>query len=208
MNQNIKSLFITILLLANIQVFAQSEKRIKNSEVEGIYLTVNDFKNGKLTHPTDKVHEGDKIKLKQFFISPEIICIEQDKKTVLYKDSIFGIRLNNGEIYRFINRTPCLIADTSCLYIYTFKTNKTEDKISGPHCRPNEVPVTYYYFSLGDHKTIYMLTMTNLCRYDLSDPFLHNAVCNIFTNDEMLHKINSQTGRFELNETILSIVSK
>lgn len=111
-------LAIAATLLLNIgQLFAQRPKEISNSEVEGLYLTVSDFKQGKLTTPTDKQHKGDKIKLKQFFISPDIISIEQDKETVFYKDSIFAIRLTNGENYRFINRTPCLVADTSFLYI-------------------------------------------------------------------------------------------
>jgi hypothetical protein len=161
-----------------------------------------------LTRLTDKQHKGDKIKLKQFFISPDIISNEQDKETVFYKDSIFSIRLTNGENYRFINRVPCLIADTSSFYIYTHKTTKTNYKRSGPHRRAVEVPVTYYYFSLGDHKAVYKLTLTNLRKYALTDITIHFAVCSKFSSDEMLRKMNPQTGRFELNETILSALNK
>jgi hypothetical protein len=150
MKTDIKTVVLAIMLSLTGQLFAQHEKEIKNSEVEGLYLTLSDFQNGKLTRPTDMQHKGDKIKLKQFFISPDIISIEQDKETVFYKDSIFAIRLSNGENYRFINRTPCLIADTSYLYIYTHKTTKTEYKQSGPRRISKEVPITYYYFSTGN----------------------------------------------------------
>jgi hypothetical protein len=204
----IKAAVATVLLFTTSQLFAQREKEIQNSEVQGIYLNADNFKSGKLTRPTDKQHAGDKIKLKQFFISPEISTIEQGKKTIFYKDSIFAIQLNNGENYRFINRTPYLIADTSSLYIYTLKTVKANYRQVGPHNISVNVPVTYYYFSYGNHKTIYSLTLTNLRKYVLTDPVVHMAVCNKFTTDEMLQKVNENTGRFELNETILSKLNK
>ena len=203
------TLTIAATLLLNMgQLFAQRPKEIKDSEVEGIYLSLTDFKQGKLTIPTDKQHKGDKIKLKQFFISPDIISIEQDKETIFYKDSIFAIRLTNGENYRFINRTPCLVADTSSLYIYTNKTIKTVSKMSGPHRRTEEVPVTYYYFSIGNQKAVFMLTLANLRKYALTDTSVHKTVCDKFTTDEILSEINSNTGRFVLNETILSVTKK
>jgi VIT1/CCC1 family predicted Fe2+/Mn2+ transporter len=191
-----------ILLLATSQLFAQREKEIQNNEVQGIYLNAATFRSGKLTRPTDK------IRLKQFFISPEIITIEQGKKTVFYKDSIFAIQLTNGENYRFIKRTPYLIADTSSLYIYTRKTVKATNRQAGSHNISVAVPVTYYYFSYGNHKTIYSLTLANLRKYVLTDATIHLAVCNKFTTDEMLQKINEKTGHFELNETILSKLNK
>ena len=135
METHIKIAVIAIMVCLTGQLFAQRPKEIKNSEVEGLYLSLSDFMNDQLTRPTDMQHEGDKINLKQFFISPDIISIKQDKETVFYKDSIFAIRLTNGKNYRFINRHPCLIADTSYLYIYIFKTTKTVDKTSGPHRR-------------------------------------------------------------------------
>ena len=208
MKTTIKTTLAVILLLATSQLFAQREKEIQNSEVEGIYLNADNFKSGKLTPLTDKQHAGDKIRLKQFFISPEIITIEQGKKTVFYKDSIFAIQLTNGENYRFIKRTPYLIADTSSLYIYTRKTVKATNRQAGSHNISVAVPVTYYYFSFGNHKTIYSLTLANLRKYVLIDSTIHMAVCNKFTTDEMLQKINKNTGHFELNETILSKLNK
>ncbi|MFN8254172.1 MAG: hypothetical protein U0W24_00690 [Bacteroidales bacterium] len=208
MKRNIRITTIALLLCLTGQLFAQHEKEIKNSEVEGLYLTLSDFKNGKLTRPTDMQHKGDKIRLKQFFISPEIIGIEQGKETVYEKDSIFAVHLSNGENYRFINRKPFLIADTSSLYIYTLKTIKTEYKVSGPHTRSKSVPVTYYYFSFDNHKTLYLLTLENLRKFVLTSPILHFSVCNKFTSNAMLVTLNNQTNHFELNETILSVLKE
>ncbi len=208
MKTHIKIAAIAIMLCLTGQLFAQHEKEIKNSEVDGIYLSLSDFRNGKLTRPTDMQHDGDKIKLKQFFISPDIISIEQDKETIFYKDSIFAIRLTNGENYRFINRTPCLVADTSYWFIYTHKTTKTEIVKNSRSHRTKEVPITYYYFSTGNHKAVFMLTLSNLRKYALSDTLAHKTVCDKYTTDEMLTKVNPQTGKFELNETILSVLKR
>lgn len=190
------------------QLFAQRQKGIKNNDVEGLYLSPSDFQNGKLTRPTDMQHKGDIIKLKQFFISPEIISVEQDKETVFYKDSIFAIRLTNGENYRFIGRTPFMIADTSFLYIYTHKTTVTEYKHTGRSRISKIVPITYYYFSTGDQKDVYILTLANLHKYALSDSEVRKIVCDKFITHEMLSKVNPKTGRFELNETFLTVVKK
>ena len=207
--KKIINVFASALMLSlTIQLSAQHPKEIKNKEVEGLYLSLADFKLGKLTIPIDKKHKGDKIKLKQFFISPYIKSIEEDKEEIFYKDSIFAIRLNNGENYRFINRTPCLVADTSNLYIYTNRNTKTEYKKSGPRFISKEVPITYYYFSTGNQNVVFMLTLANLRKYALSDTLLHITVCDKFTNDEMLSEINSKTGRFVLNEAILSLAKK
>jgi hypothetical protein len=185
-------------------MYAQKTREIKNNEIKVLFLSSLDFKQAKATQITDFLHKGDKIKLNQFFISPDITVVEQNTKKSFPKDSIFAIQLTNGQNYRFINRKPYLIADTSFLYIYTRNDVKTEYKQSGPHTIHKEIPVTVYCFSFGDHKKVYSLTLVNLRKYILIDPVVHTAVCNKFTNDEMLSEINNSTGHFILNEIIRS----
>lgn len=208
MKNYIKITAIVMMLCFTGQLFALCPKDIKNSEVEGIYLTLSDFKNGKLTRPTDMQHKGDKIKLKQFFISPDIISIEKDSVSVFYKDSIFAIRLTNGKSYRFINRTPCLIADTSYLFIYTYKTVKTVYKQAGPRTRRSEIPITYYYFSNDNHNSTYLLSLANIRKYALNSDAIHLAVCKAFPNDEMLQQIDEKTGQFKVNEIIKQVITE
>lgn len=200
-------LISTVILFCFVSHFrAQGTKEIKNNQVEGFYLTIEDYRQGKLTRPIDKLHKGDKIKLKQFFFSPDIASFEQGKKTVYYKDSIFAIRLSNGENFRFINHKPCLIVDTTYLYIYAYNTVKTEYKQSGATTRRKEIAVTNYYFSTYRHKNAYALTLINLRKYALDNNAVHLAVCNRFTTDEMLWQVNDKTGQFKLNEVILNVV--
>jgi hypothetical protein len=196
--------FCAIMLLICNQLFSQNEKSLNNSHVNGLYLSISDFEKNILTCKNNKQEKGEKINLNQFFISPKIECTEQGKVTVFLKDSIFAIHMINGENYRFINHSPCLIADTSCLFIYTQETTKTEYYMSGPHRREKEIPVTYYYFSFGNHKSIYLLTSDNLRKYVLAGLLLQNSFNDNFTTDEMLTDINQQTGHFKINEMLIS----
>ena len=202
------TLTIVAFFLFIIQINAQVQKEIRNKDVEGIYLTLEHFKKNKLTCNSGGKHEIPKIKLKQFFISPEIDCIKMDAETVFYKDSIFAIRLSNGKNYRFLNRTPFLIADTSFLYIYSNKTTKTEYKQSGPSRRAKKVPVTYYYFSTENQKNVYQLTLDNLCKYVQAESEVHSKMKSKFVSEEMLYSFNQNSGRFVLNDFLLELKVK
>lgn len=196
-------LFFSVKNIANSQ-----EKSIKNSKVKGIYLTLENFKNNKLTCSSDYQQKAIKIKLKQFFISPEISCVKLDKETIYYKDSIFAIHLTNGDNFRFLNRNPCLIADTSFLYIYAYNTIETTYKQYGPTRRAKRIPVTYYYFSTEEHRDIYSLTLANLYKYLHFDPSVHEAFSQKFIDDEMLYSTNQKSGHFVLNDFLNEFANK
>jgi hypothetical protein len=192
-------LSIVSLILFLLQSYSQDEI-LTGKNVDGVYLNATDFRVNKIINPTDQKHKDDKIKLKQFFISPEIEFIEQGNAVELYKDSIFAIHLVNGKNYRFINRTPCLIADTSYMYIYTLATTRTEYKKSGPKSWAKEVPVTFYYFSTGDHKTVYLLTLNNVDKYVLFPKGDDSKLNEKYKCNAMLTEINPASGRFLINE--------
>jgi len=204
MKKNNTLLAVIFILFVNLS-YGQRPKDIKNSEVKGIFLTHADFKQNKLICSSNNQNKAVKIKLNQFFISPEISCFELQKDSVFHKDSIFAIHLSNGTNYRFINRNPCLIADTSFLFIYTYNTIKTEYKQSGPTRRTKEIPVTYYYFSSGQNKEVYSLTVANLCKYSYLELEIKDAIKQKFKNDDMLYSLNQKTGRFILNEFLIEL---
>jgi hypothetical protein len=179
-----------------------SQTNICNKNVEGIFLTYNDFKNGTLTRPTDLQHKNDKIQLRQFFMSPQIVCNEQDTKKVFSKDSIFGIKLSNGQVYRFVDLKPYQIVDSSFLCIYRLQTKQTEYKQSGPHRRAKSTLTNSYFYSYGTHSQVYVLTLENLQKATVLDSITYNIICQKFTTTEALLQTDPATGQFVLNETI------
>jgi len=204
MKKNNTIIAAIFILFVNF-TYGQRPKDIKDSEVKGIFLSYVDFKQNKLICSAQKQNTNVKIKLKQFFISPEISCIELQKDTVFYKDSIFAIHLSNGANYRFINRNPYLIADTSFLFIYTYNTVRTEYKQSGPTRRAKEIPITYYYFSSGQNKEVYSLTVANLCKYLNIESDIKVAISQKFKSDDMLYAMNQKSGSFILNEYLIEL---
>ncbi len=199
------TIFAAIFILFVNFTYGQRPKDIKNSEVKGIFLTHADFKQNKLICSSNNQNKAVKIKLNQFLISPEISCFELQKDSVFHKDSIFAIHLSNGTNYRFINRNPCLIADTSFLFIYTFNTIKTEYKQSGPTRHAKEIPVTYYYFSSGQNKEVYSLTISNLFKYLHIESDIKVAINQKYKSDEMLYSVNQKTGHFIINEFLIEL---
>jgi hypothetical protein len=199
--------YIYLLIIVAFTIFIPlqaQQQEIKNTEVSGFYLSIRDFKNNILSKPTDRLHKGDKIKLHQFFIKPEIISIELGKKSIFYKDSIFAIKLNNGTIYRFVDRKPYKIADTSYLYIYTYSSVKMIRKQKGPRNENIEIPVTRYFFSTGNHDAAYPLSLENIIKYGLENLKLQKELKSLFTDDKLLYEVNATTGTYKVNELLLS----
>ena len=69
---------------------------VAQNAVAGIYLSANDYLNGKLSYAS-----SEKIKLKTFFNKPYLTIDTGNSTIKLYKDSIFGYRDNNKNDYRF-----------------------------------------------------------------------------------------------------------
>lgn len=207
MHRIFTSLLVLFFAFTN-PAYSQEVKDIRDSEVRGIYLTVKDFKNNTLICNKDTQQKNIKVKLKQFFISPEISCIDLDKETIFYKDSIFAIHLSDDKNFRFLNRNPFLIADTLFLFIYTHETIVTEYIQSGSTRRAKKTPTTYYYFSADTHKNTYPLTLVNLCKNLHLDPQTQASLNQKFIQDEMLYSINPKTGHFLLNEFLHDITIK
>jgi hypothetical protein len=195
-------IYSLLFLLSGNTLFAHHKIILNDKDVDGIYTNFNDYKKGILSCRIEKQDKNKTIKLKQFFISPELLCIMPTGKAFFDKDSIFAVHLFNGDSYRFINHAPCYIADTTFLYIYEFETTRSEYKMYGPHRSEKIIPVTYYYFSFGNHKDCYQLTLGNLKRF----PIIFSVISNNFDSNEMLYRTNPQSGHFKINDLLKTTI--
>ncbi|MTK53251.1 hypothetical protein [Paludibacter sp.] len=196
-------LFIVGLIFISLQTKALTPDIIKDGDVKGIYATLSDFRHN-TPYLIDGKHSGDKVKLNQFFFSSTINCMEDGQSKLFYKDSIFAITLKDGRNFRFINREPYLIADTSCLYIYSRRTIVSERKQEGPHTRTINKVVTGYFFSTGNHSSVIPLSIINLRTHLNISKTAFDRLDKEFITDEALTKTNKQTGRFRINELLLT----
>jgi len=84
----------------------------------GIYLSVGDFLNGKLTHLIDCTKEKEKIKMHEFFSKPYIDFIYEGEKHTYKKGDIFGVRDCNNIVYRFYENKEYQIIEVKNICIY------------------------------------------------------------------------------------------
>jgi hypothetical protein len=193
-----------LVLLPVAQQTGHPKSIIHDRDVDGIYITVEDFKRGELSFQVNKTDKKENFKLKQFCMSPELIFINNTEKTRVLKDSVFAVHIATCESYRFIDYNPCYIADTGNLFIYVRQTVTEEQKLSGPHIRQKTVYCTCYYFSCGNHKKVYRLTLNNLKRFD----YIYRVIETLFPSDESLYAINPLSGHFKINELLAAAMNR
>ncbi len=189
---------ISILIWLSIfKLFAQPSTTLKENNIDGIYITMNDYKKNILS---DMKNEDDntKFKISTYSLSPKISFIKGNMKKTFLADSIFAVHLSNGESYRFINDIPCCIEDTTYLFIYHMVTTKTVFKEYGPHRLGNKTTMNAFYFSFGDHKQVFPLTLESFSLF----PNFYRIVCDEFKDDSALQMVNPQSGQFKVNEIL------
>src|ERR1700677_3459561 len=81
-------------LLLSVNGFTQTNK-------SGIYLSLADYKQHKLTYESDCGVEKEKIKLKEFFNKPFITVVYNGEKIKLLKNDIYGFRDCANQTFRF-----------------------------------------------------------------------------------------------------------
>lgn len=120
----------------------------------GIYLSYAHFRQHTLSYPFDCHSSGDKLVLNNFLGGSSIRVIHQGQRHSLRKDEIFGYRDCNGKDYRFYDKTPYLILDSTRFFLYSAEKLVQADKIARP--------AVLYYFSTDAATPPVPLTIANL----------------------------------------------
>ena len=140
---------ILFLLGFTISLYAQ-----KGERVIGIFKTGKDFSEGKISFQIDCSSKENKILLNDFFMRKYITVKQNDSSFHLLKDSIWGFKNCNHQVYRFLHKKELLFLNQNEeILIYKHIVSKP------PLGRTN---VTNYYFSMGKEGEVQSLTIKNL----------------------------------------------
>ena len=186
-----KTIFFLLIILINFS-FAQKADSINYG---GIFLNAQDYKDNKLSYSYNCESPSVKIKFNHFFSKKYIEIISGDKKTRLYKDSIFGYRDCKQKEYRFYKDYDheYQVVENKNIIIYiadepvTSSTGKTVNLV--PH----------YFFSSTLNSAILPLTIINLKRafpdnlkfHDLLDvEFYDIKTISTYDDTHKMYKIN------------------
>jgi len=180
------------LLIFSIFFFSFHTGLLAQKESEGVYLSANDFTNGKISFVNDQAKKRYQLQLNEFFNTSSIKIIIGDSVITLHKDSIFGYRDKKNICYRFYKKAAFEILNPSEKILLYSNT-------SAVGIPKNNYRVTNYFFSVNARSPIYPLTIWNLKTVLHKDVHFHELVDVYFHYDNELTAYDSLNRIYFLN---------
>jgi hypothetical protein len=157
-----------------------------NGQSAGLYLTLQDYMNHKLSYTTVG---NDKLRVSGLFGSSTVVLIHDGKKQVFAKSEIFGYS-KDGEDFRFFNNAEYRIVSSKGILIYTSITLVQQGK--GPK------PTEQYYFSASLSDPIQQLTIANIRGVYAKYPKFTYAAENLLKNEGDLAVYDSYNKQYKI----------
>jgi hypothetical protein len=152
---------------------------IAQKENEGIYLSANDFTNGKISY-THNINDGNyKFRLHDISFNSPIKIIAGNKIISVNKDLVYGYRDKENTCYRFYNKgTFKILNPFEKIILYS-----TSSLVGSPR---NIHRLTNYFFSADAASPIYKLTKWNMKMILGKDVYFHELLDIYFQSDDEL----------------------
>jgi len=144
-----KIIYTIISLLLSSTGFAQVNRG-------GVYLSIADYKNRKLTCEIDSRNEKDQINSNGIFNKSYITVIHNGKKYTYGKKYIFGYKDCDNKVYRFSKNDRFELQESGKVYVYSKERRQSQGK------NGSTIMVKDYYFSSDIGSEIIPLTVKNL----------------------------------------------
>jgi hypothetical protein len=146
---------------------------------EGVYLSANDFTNGKVSYGHNNTNNKYEFHLHEISFKTPIKIILDNTIVKLNKDSVYGYRDKKNTCYRYFNKGIFKILNPSEKFLL-YSNSSVED---GPR---NIHRVRNYFFSADATSPIYLLTKWNLKIVLFKDIYFHELLDVYFQGDDEL----------------------
>ena len=173
-----------MILVPFMAFFIQSA--VANGQSAGLYLTLQDYMNHKLSYATVG---NDKLKVSGLLGSNTVVLTHDGKKQIFVKSDIFGYS-KDGLDFRFFKNAEYRIVSSQGILIYTRTTLVQQGK--GPK------PIEQYYFSSGLSDPIQPLNIANIKGVYAKHPKFTYAVESLFKNDGDLGAYDSYNKQYKI----------
>lgn len=169
-------------LLAGILVVTCSFtlKRHQSRGNSGIYLTVQDYYQHKLTYEFDGNSEDGKLILNDLLGNSSGYVVNKGEKHPFDKNKTYGYQNRDNKVYRFFGKEAYEIIDTAQFYLY-YRYDQVE-KVKGKEL----VKTDEYYFSKDAGSQIQLLTVDNLKKAFPNNLSFHYSIDALFRTDQEL----------------------
>lgn len=199
-----KRFFFCILLvwtsIALTSFGLQAQKSDPKTQ-SGLYLTAEDYQNGKLTLP-NTYGKSLKIRLKDFWGSRYLEVEHEGQKYRFHKDSIYAYQDDKGKVFRFFKNysNEYRLLENKSLVIYSMDETDTRGK--------GIKRVTLYFFSTSLKESIVPLTMENVKNAFPENHRLHDELDKYFKKDGELAEYDNRHKAFRINHILESVLSQ
>lgn len=195
-------LFFCILLVwtsISLTAFSLYAQPNTSKAQSGLYLTAEDYQNGKLTLPATR-GESHKIRLKDFWGSRYLEVVHGGQKYRFHKDSIYAYQDYKGKVFRFFRNysNEFLLLESKSLVIYSM--DETDTKGKGVR------RVTLYFFSTDLKQPVQPLTIENVKNAFPQNHKLHNELDKYFKKDQELVVYDDRHKAFRINHVLESVL--
>jgi hypothetical protein len=143
----------------------------------GVYKTLQDFQNKKLSFISICHQEKKNIKLNDFFDRPFITVRHNGKKERLRKSDLYGYHGCDQKDYRFFDNTEYAIVNTDRIYLYTKIIQESGDSGFGGEL---------YFFSVHPDSKIIAMSKQNLMTAYKDNEKFKNLIDETFKKHEDL----------------------
>lgn len=160
------------------------------STTQGIYLSGSDFSNNKASF-TPVQGKKYNLHLNEIFYKPLVKIIIGDSTYTVNKDSVFGYRDNENNVYRFSEKNIYKVMNPKeniLLYSRTF--------LGG---YKNSQTIVKYYFSANANSAVQLLTKWNLKNAFPTDSAFHELLDMEFSSDNDLLNYDSFYKMYKVN---------
>jgi hypothetical protein len=182
---------LAVLLLAGV-----AEAQVAPPKSSGVYLTGDEYRNGRLAFEGDCGSKTHKLELHDVLNKTYIDVTHETEKRRYQKSDLFGFRGCDGRDYRFASNLEYLILDTNDLYIYALEFPVTHGK--GMHTTRE------YFFSAGSDGPVLALTLENLKQAFPDNHRFHDGLDATFGTRENLAQYDEFHKMFRVNRVLIA----
>lgn len=168
------------------------------NNVSGVYHSLTDFENGKLSYASNSLPGSNKILFNEFFEKPFITVKHDGEKTQLFKNEIFAYQ-NKGTVIRTSNFVAYNFMEKGPVWIYYKDVNASIGK--GTHRERK------FFYSTSGEGVIVPLTIMNLKRSFPDDHLFHNLLDAQFNNDRDLSSYDGFEKMYKINHLLKTTIN-
>ena len=191
-----KTYFCSVAALAVLVFSSAGTAQVAPQKMSGVYLTADDYKNGRLSFEGDCGSKAHKLELHDVFHKPYIHVTHETDKRRFAKSDLFGFRACDGHDYRFASNLEHRILEMRELYIYAREVYVSHGR--GRHT------VRVYFFSEGADGPVLALTSADLKKAFPDNHKFHEALDAAFGAKQKLSEYDETHKMFKVNRLLIA----